>query len=477
MSILVRDEHKVLNALKIPAIKGKSAYEIACENGFNGTEKQWLNSLQGENGSQEIYVGKASEAPKTATMVIDLEDENEYDGFFTDSKYDYLGKAHSRLKEVNDSNIEHVLRKVNTQKYEGSSITANNTYMKQVNNVILKGVTKFKDLDTGDFIDRFEEGKNLELVGGKIDKIKIRNTNFIMLKSGDIVVGRVDNDGTLLPHNKYGVMLREDLYIEAPPNKYCWIFSSETDILNDTVFAYDENKRFISKINLYTPTPPNTKFIKFYCATTYEVDENLSIIEEVIKKCKGVFIDSYVPTPEYTNIPIYQANDLVLSNENPVYTLKNTYDYVNLKTGTYVKNIEMRAYQPGDESNSEVLTDKKSTLYKLEDPVVSKIDLKGQKIYSYDGTTYYNCISEAGYPSPILSMEVPTDLASLVQEERAINKQLYNDQNIIINSQLSLYEAMSAMLLEDNNTIPQYIQDLYELAYERGIRSKEQEDI
>lgn len=27
------------------AIKGKSAYEIACENGFKGTEKEWLDSL------------------------------------------------------------------------------------------------------------------------------------------------------------------------------------------------------------------------------------------------------------------------------------------------------------------------------------------------------------------------------------------------------------------------------------------------
>ena len=29
------------------ALKGKSAYEIACENGFKGTEKVWLDSLQG----------------------------------------------------------------------------------------------------------------------------------------------------------------------------------------------------------------------------------------------------------------------------------------------------------------------------------------------------------------------------------------------------------------------------------------------
>lgn len=30
------------------ALKGKSAYELACENGFKGTLKEWLDSLRGE---------------------------------------------------------------------------------------------------------------------------------------------------------------------------------------------------------------------------------------------------------------------------------------------------------------------------------------------------------------------------------------------------------------------------------------------
>ena len=30
---------------------GKSAYEIAVENGFEGTEAEWLESLKGQNGS------------------------------------------------------------------------------------------------------------------------------------------------------------------------------------------------------------------------------------------------------------------------------------------------------------------------------------------------------------------------------------------------------------------------------------------
>ena len=43
------------SSLSIPdAITGKSAYEIALMHGFNGTEEEWLESLQGEQGLQGI---------------------------------------------------------------------------------------------------------------------------------------------------------------------------------------------------------------------------------------------------------------------------------------------------------------------------------------------------------------------------------------------------------------------------------------
>lgn len=38
------------------AIKGKSAYEIALENGYSGTEAEWLASLNGKDGTGKGYV-------------------------------------------------------------------------------------------------------------------------------------------------------------------------------------------------------------------------------------------------------------------------------------------------------------------------------------------------------------------------------------------------------------------------------------
>lgn len=42
----VRDNKS--NVRAIPAIRGMSAYQVAVANGFKGTEKEWLASLQAE---------------------------------------------------------------------------------------------------------------------------------------------------------------------------------------------------------------------------------------------------------------------------------------------------------------------------------------------------------------------------------------------------------------------------------------------
>jgi hypothetical protein len=36
------------------ALDGKSAYELAVDNGFEGTEQEWLTSLKGLDGQQGI---------------------------------------------------------------------------------------------------------------------------------------------------------------------------------------------------------------------------------------------------------------------------------------------------------------------------------------------------------------------------------------------------------------------------------------
>lgn len=56
----------------IETSQGKSAYEIAVENGFEGTVEEWLESLKGKNGTD--YALTSADKTEIANIVI-----NEYD--------------------------------------------------------------------------------------------------------------------------------------------------------------------------------------------------------------------------------------------------------------------------------------------------------------------------------------------------------------------------------------------------------------
>lgn len=50
----------------------KSAYQIAVQQGFEGTEEEWLASLKGEQGVSGVYVG-SGEMPEGYNIQIDPE--------------------------------------------------------------------------------------------------------------------------------------------------------------------------------------------------------------------------------------------------------------------------------------------------------------------------------------------------------------------------------------------------------------------
>lgn len=56
--------------------------------------------------------------------------------------------------------------------------------------------------------------------------------------------------------------------------------------------------------------------------------------------------------------------------------------------------------------------------YQLFTPIIKIVDLKGQRVYSYDGVTHYTCSSEEGSLVPNLSIDVPTNLPALVSRQR-----------------------------------------------------------
>lgn len=69
--------------------------------------------------------------------------------------------------------------------------------------------------------------------------------------------------------------------------------------------------------------------------------------------------------------------------------------------------------------------------YRLAKPVNKTVDLKGQKVYSYDGITHYTCSSAEGTPIPMLSIDVPTNLPALVSRQRNTIQELEKENEVL----------------------------------------------
>ena len=113
--------------------------------------------------------------------------------------------------------------------------------------------------------------------------------------------------------------------------------------------------------------------------------------------------------------------------------------------------------------------------YELATPVIKRVDLSDNAVYSYKNTTYYDCSSAEGSLVPTLSLYVPTKLNALVSHQKDIiqeltqeNESLKAAQQVLLNSQLSFYEAVISAIpalapTEGQVNIPDFIQDLYKL--------------
>lgn len=72
---------------------GKSAYEVAADNGFDGTEEEWLTSIKGEQGPKGNpgNAGKdGNDGPKGKTGAPGTNGTDGKDGFPTEEQWNAL---------------------------------------------------------------------------------------------------------------------------------------------------------------------------------------------------------------------------------------------------------------------------------------------------------------------------------------------------------------------------------------------------
>lgn len=95
-----------------------------------------------------------------------------------------------------------VLDDIEYVKYSGTNITASNTVQKPFRSAILKGSTKYRDIDTGEILESFEEGRNLELVSVKMPVLTTTNCLNLFTKDNTVDDGGQDVFGDFVEAKK-----------------------------------------------------------------------------------------------------------------------------------------------------------------------------------------------------------------------------------------------------------------------------------
>ena len=162
--------------------------------------------------------------------------------------------------------------------------------------------------------------------------------------------------------------IRNDIFIK--PNTTYTFYANENNWVG--TYLYDKN-------DILTREVGNTKTTKSITFTTtseevkavfqYHNGGNTTIESSDFNGVQleyGTQITSYEP---------YKSNILTVNEEVELGSVGEVKDELNLLTGQLTQRTETRAYQEGDESNSEVLTDMTNTRYKLPKEVIKTVDL------------------------------------------------------------------------------------------------------
>ena len=101
--------------------------------------------------------------------------------------------------------------------------------------------------------------------------------------------------------------------------------------------------------------------------------------------------------------------------------------------------------------------------YEISTESIKTVDLSDNHVYSYKGTTHYDCSSEEGSLVPTLSVKVPTDTQLTIQEQKATTQTLLI-KNMDLQQSIKEVQAMNlafnTALYNSFNSIREEVEDI-----------------
>ena len=226
---------------------------------------------------------------------------------------------------------------------------------------VLKGKTKYRDIDTGEILEDFEEGRNLELITVRMPILSTVGKNLFDggIKNGsDLHINTgIEESGTrTIPLN----------FTKVKPNT-TYTFSRPLVLGAIGLRFYDKDKNYIkhgstsATTSITFTTPNQCYYIKW--------------VDEANKTTEGYQIEEGSTGTTYEP---YKSSILSLPEEVVLRSLPDgTCDTLNVETGEYVQKIGERNYQDGDTNSNTLVTDGTKTHYKLSSPITTKVDVQG----------------------------------------------------------------------------------------------------
>ena len=426
-----------------------------------------------------------------------------------DMRIDYMGNEHGSMRKAAISNVDYAVKtaigELNYLDYEGQHITTTNSFEGHVKSAILYGSTKYKDVDTDEILETFEEGRNLELVSVKMPVLTTTGKN--LYPYGDLTMNNPTTNVWYYTNGKpsrFGSACKRTdggnwFYLEKGVYKYQSISENvQTNIalVGEGEKIYGSGKeipsgwyvfRFktksesvdyvkISQIQLekgstttpYEPYKSNILTVNepVELREIGEVKDELNLVTgELTARIGEVVLDgsevwsawrendnsygfalrNYKIDFKPSSIPL--CNRLVGANYSYMYDGIISKG-IALYTGNSTTGYSIFIRLPKTECTG--LEDFKTKLqanpltvqYELAIPIIKTVVLSDNVVYSYDEVTHYDCSSEEGSLIPTAALTVPTNVNAVISNQHTtIQEQT---------EQINTLEEENALLIEQN---------------------------
>nr|DAW31107.1 MAG TPA: hypothetical protein [Caudoviricetes sp.] len=314
---------------------------------------------------------------------------------------------------------------------------------------VLKGHTKYRDIDTGEILENFEESRNLELITVRMPILTTTGKNLV--NKENLVIGVFDSNKLMAQSSSNRLTFNKNNAIKVKPNtnytiSYATGYKSGLLGLNATKTSVTINSGWKNTPNGYTfTTDANTHYVTFNISKTDD-----SIIKQSDKDTLNLIVEQGTVATPYEP---YKSSILSLPEEVVLRSLPDgTCDTLNVETGEYVQKIGERNYQDGDTNSNTLVTDGTKTHYKLSSPIITKVDVQGFPHAYKNGHIQLSSGSTEPSLTPTVTYKVPVSRVGQIASNTKSNlRQTIKLDQLEILAYQSLINAEYENLLVQNS--------------------------